>query len=182
MSGFGNEFSSEDPRCPGALPEGQVKHTHAHTHTWHPFTLPFPSAFPRDVNLIQQFADEHTFLCLQNSPQVCPYGLYAEQISGSAFTCPRPTNKRRFATLPDISINPCLTKCKSNNKIALPSPLFVFSSWLYRILPSVKHKPFTAVSCGDLTENWDEVEPDPNQVGKGSAQHGIYAFVKCQNV
>lgn len=30
MSGFGNEFSSEDPRCPGALPEGQVKHTHTH--------------------------------------------------------------------------------------------------------------------------------------------------------
>lgn len=24
MSGFGNEFSSEDPRCPGSLPEGQV--------------------------------------------------------------------------------------------------------------------------------------------------------------
>ncbi|XP_003967909.1 homogentisate 1,2-dioxygenase [Takifugu rubripes] len=89
MSGFGNEFSSEDPRCPGALPEGQ------------------------------------------NSPQVCPYGLYAEQLSGSAFTCPRPANKR---------------------------------SWLYRILPSVKHKPFIAAPCGDLTENWNEVEPDPNQL------------------
>ena len=24
LSGFGNEFVSEDPRCPGALPEGQV--------------------------------------------------------------------------------------------------------------------------------------------------------------
>lgn len=24
MSGFGNEHVSEDPRCPGALPEGQV--------------------------------------------------------------------------------------------------------------------------------------------------------------
>ena len=24
LSGFGNEFSSEDPRCPGALPELQV--------------------------------------------------------------------------------------------------------------------------------------------------------------
>lgn len=24
MSGFGNEHASEDPRCPGALPEGQV--------------------------------------------------------------------------------------------------------------------------------------------------------------
>uniref|UniRef100_A0A8B9KGG1 Homogentisate 1,2-dioxygenase n=1 Tax=Astyanax mexicanus TaxID=7994 RepID=A0A8B9KGG1_ASTMX len=89
MSGFGNEFASEDPRCPGSLPEGQ------------------------------------------NNPQVCPYGLYAEQLSGSAFTCPRPTNKR---------------------------------SWLYRILPSVRHKPFTPVNCGNLTENWNEVEPDPNQL------------------
>uniref|UniRef100_A0A8C2E3M9 Homogentisate 1,2-dioxygenase n=1 Tax=Cyprinus carpio TaxID=7962 RepID=A0A8C2E3M9_CYPCA len=89
MSGFGNEFASEDSRCPGSLPEGQ------------------------------------------NNPQVCPYGLYAEQLSGSAFTCPRSTNKR---------------------------------SWLYRILPSVRHKPFTPMSCGDLTENWNEVEPDPNQL------------------
>ena len=23
QSGFGNEFASEDPRCPGALPEGR---------------------------------------------------------------------------------------------------------------------------------------------------------------
>ncbi len=45
MSGFGNEFSSEDPRCPGALPEGG-----------------------------------------RNNPQRCAYGLYAEQISGTAFT------------------------------------------------------------------------------------------------
>ncbi|XP_037312125.2 homogentisate 1,2-dioxygenase [Pungitius pungitius] len=89
LSGFGNEFSSEDPRCPGSLPEGQ------------------------------------------NNPQLCPYGLYAEQLSGSAFTCPRPANKR---------------------------------SWLYRILPSVKHKPFAAVPCGNLTEDWNEVEPDPNQL------------------
>ena len=44
MNGFGNEFQSEDPRCPGALPEGQ------------------------------------------NNPQKCPYGLYAEQLSGTAFT------------------------------------------------------------------------------------------------
>jgi homogentisate 1,2-dioxygenase len=42
----------------------------------------------------------------QNSPQQCPYGLYAEQLSGSPFTAPRGTNER---------------------------------SWLYRILPSVKH-------------------------------------------
>jgi homogentisate 1,2-dioxygenase len=32
----------------------------------------------------------------QNSPQVCPYGLYAEQLSGSAFTAPRAANKRSW--------------------------------------------------------------------------------------
>lgn len=39
------------------------------------------------------------------------------------------------------------------------------SSWLYRIVPSVKHKPFTRLPCDNLTESWNEVEPDPNQVG-----------------
>lgn len=42
----------------------------------------------------------------QNSPQRCAYGLYAEQLSGTAFTAPRASNAR---------------------------------SWLYRILPTVKH-------------------------------------------
>ncbi|KAK6618616.1 hypothetical protein RUM43_013007 [Polyplax serrata] len=32
----------------------------------------------------------------QNNPQVCPYGLYAEQLSGSAFTAPRGENKRTW--------------------------------------------------------------------------------------
>lgn len=33
----------------------------------------------------------------QNNPQKCPYGLYAEQLSGTAFTVPRKDNKRRFS-------------------------------------------------------------------------------------
>jgi homogentisate 1,2-dioxygenase len=32
----------------------------------------------------------------QNSPQRCPYGLYAEQLSGSAFTAPRGINERSW--------------------------------------------------------------------------------------
>lgn len=32
----------------------------------------------------------------QNSPQRCPYGLYAEQLSGSAFTAPRGQNLRSW--------------------------------------------------------------------------------------
>jgi len=89
MSGFGNEFATEDPRTPNSLPEGQ------------------------------------------NTPQKCAYGLYAEQLSGTAFTAPRESNKR---------------------------------SWLYRILPSVKHMPFTKIDSGLLTNNWDEVEQTPNQL------------------
>ncbi|XP_050297256.1 homogentisate 1,2-dioxygenase isoform X2 [Anthonomus grandis grandis] len=54
LSGFGSELSSEDQRCPGALPKDQ------------------------------------------NSPQKCPYGLYAEQLSGSAFTAPRAENRRSW--------------------------------------------------------------------------------------
>lgn len=32
----------------------------------------------------------------QNSPQKVPYGLYAEQLSGSSFTAPRPDNRRSW--------------------------------------------------------------------------------------
>lgn len=32
----------------------------------------------------------------RNSPQKCPYGLYAEQLSGSAFTAPRTVNERSW--------------------------------------------------------------------------------------
>lgn len=31
----------------------------------------------------------------QNSPLICPFGLYAEQISGTSFTSPRKLNQRR---------------------------------------------------------------------------------------
>src|SRR6201997_634002 len=32
----------------------------------------------------------------QNSPQRCPYGLYAEQLSGTSFTAPRSSNRRSW--------------------------------------------------------------------------------------
>src|ERR1700756_4746680 len=32
----------------------------------------------------------------RNSPQQCPYGLHAEQLSGSPFTAPRASNKRSW--------------------------------------------------------------------------------------
>lgn len=49
------------------------------------------------------FGNEHSSEALpgalpvdQNSPQQCPYGLYAEQLSGTAFTAPRHQNRRSW--------------------------------------------------------------------------------------
>jgi homogentisate 1,2-dioxygenase len=66
----------------------------------------------------------------QNSPQRCPYGLYAEQLSGSGFTAPRASNRR---------------------------------SWLYRIMPSARQRPFHAVDSGawDSTFTLRQTPPDP---------------------
>uniref|UniRef100_A0A9J2P4G6 Homogentisate 1,2-dioxygenase n=1 Tax=Ascaris lumbricoides TaxID=6252 RepID=A0A9J2P4G6_ASCLU len=81
--GFGNEFSSEDERCPNALPKNQ------------------------------------------NNPQICPYGLYAEQLNGTAFTAP---------------------------------------SWLYRIRPSVQHKPFKKLAKEHFTNDFSTCDAEPTQI------------------
>ncbi len=68
----------------------------------------------------------------QNSPQKCPYGLYAEQLSGTPFTAPRSSNRR---------------------------------SWLYRIRPSVMHKPYRQISNGLVRGTpFNEVVTSPNQM------------------
>ncbi len=68
----------------------------------------------------------------QNSPQNCPYGLYAEKLSGTAFTAPRHQNKQ---------------------------------SWLYRILPSVVHEPWSAVDTGSWLSSFTTTEATtPNQL------------------
>lgn len=67
----------------------------------------------------------------QNSPQKPAFGLYAEQINGTAFTAPRSANRR---------------------------------SWMYRIRPSVVHKPYERIDNGLIRSRFDEVETTPNQL------------------
>lgn len=38
----------------------------------------------------------------QNSPQICPFNLYAEQLNGTAFSQPRKTNQRRYVAIKDV--------------------------------------------------------------------------------
>ena len=56
-----------------------------------------------DLSYMPGFGNDFETECLpgalpqgQNSPQKCPYGLYAEQLSGSPFTAPRGTNERSW--------------------------------------------------------------------------------------
>ncbi|KAF5830236.1 RmlC-like cupin domain-containing protein [Dunaliella salina] len=44
----------------------------------------------------------------QNSPKVCPYGLYAEQLSGTAFTVPRKEQRRSwlYRIMPSVTHEP----------------------------------------------------------------------------
>ena len=56
-------------------------------------------ALAYQVGFGQEFASEALSGALpvgRNSPQRCPYGLYAEQISGTAFTLPRHSNRRSW--------------------------------------------------------------------------------------
>jgi homogentisate 1,2-dioxygenase len=55
------------------------------------------------TNYLRGFGNEHASEALpgalpvgQNSPQKAPYGLYAEQMSGTAFTAPRHANRRSW--------------------------------------------------------------------------------------
>lgn len=59
-------------------------------------------------NTFSSEALPHALPVGQNNPQVCPYGLYAEQLSGTAFTAPRETNQKTwlYRILPPVCHEP----------------------------------------------------------------------------
>ena len=71
MTGFGNEFASE--AVPGALPKAQ--------------NSPQIVSPKEPPGRAAQWSTA--------APSQCAYGLYAEQLSGTAFTAPRGKNLRR---------------------------------------------------------------------------------------
>lgn len=69
------------------------------TATYHGFNVEVQGKFTYLTGFNNEFQSEALPNALpkgQNTPQVCPYGLYAEQLSGSPFTAPRETNKRSW--------------------------------------------------------------------------------------
>lgn len=55
----------------------------------------------------------------QNSPLICPYGLYAEQISGTSFTSPRKLNQRSwlYRIKPSVTHEPFKTRVPVHGKL-----------------------------------------------------------------
>lgn len=55
----------------------------------------------------------------QNSPLICPYGLYAEQISGTSFTTPRNLNLRSwlYRVKPSVTHEPFKPRVPSNGRL-----------------------------------------------------------------
>jgi homogentisate 1,2-dioxygenase len=55
----------------------------------------------------------------QNSPLLCPYGLYAEQISGTSFTSPRKLNQRSwlYRVKPSVTHEPFKPRVPAHKKL-----------------------------------------------------------------
>lgn len=110
----------------------------------------------------------------QNTPQKCPKGLYAEQLSGTAFTAPRASNQRTWF----YRIRPSATH-RPFEKLAKQNPLLV-SDWSHSdVNPTqLRWDPFDIPS-----EPKDFVEGLITLAGAGdpSLKTGLAAHVYCCN-
>ena len=89
--------------------------------------LPPPQSLP--LQYLPGFGNEHTSEALPgalptlgNSPQRCAYGLYAEQLSGSAFTAPRGKNLRTWLYRIRPSVHHDRWVPMDSPRLALPAP------------------------------------------------------------
>ncbi|KAL0399438.1 UNVERIFIED_CONTAM: Homogentisate 1,2-dioxygenase [Sesamum radiatum] len=83
-------------------------------------------AFPAELEYQSGFGNHFSSEALagalprgQNSPLVCPYGLYAEQISGTSFTSPRKLNQRSwlYRVKPSVTHEPFRPRVPSHGKL-----------------------------------------------------------------
>lgn len=82
----------------------------------------------------------------QNSPQLCPYGLYAEQLSGSSFTTPRKENQKAwfYRIRPAAAHPPFATIDIESGGLPLASPLLVSDFASAHVTPNqFRWRPFS---------------------------------------
>ncbi|XP_057766480.1 homogentisate 1,2-dioxygenase [Salvia miltiorrhiza] len=84
--------------------------------------LPFPAElvyYSGFRNHISSEAISGALPRAQNSPLLCPYGLYAEQISGTSFTSPRNQNQRSwlYRVKPSVTHEPFRPRIPNHSKL-----------------------------------------------------------------
>ena len=97
----------------------------------------------------------------QNSPQRCPYGLYAEQLSGSPFTAPRASNERSWL----YRIRPSVRHMGAYSPLDVP---------LWKSAPCVDDSELTLGQ-----RRWDPVEVPAEET---SFVHGVRAITTAGDV
>ena len=121
------------------------------------------------LKFLAGFGNEHQTEALENalpvgqfSPQICPYGLYAEQLSTSAFTAPRHQNRRTWC----YRIQPSVCQGEYHeieSKLTETAP----SSLAAPINPMRWNPPSISEAPADFIDSWATI------VTNGSAQQQI---------
>jgi len=120
----------------------------------HSTPLPVLAAKASSLHYLTGFGCHHESEALpdalpvgQNSPQVCPYGLFAEQLSGTSFTTPRHENQRSwlYRIRPSVGHPPftAVASASSSSSPSLASELVVGDFSNAHISPTqYRWKPF----------------------------------------
>ncbi|KAL9264312.1 Homogentisate 1,2-dioxygenase-like protein [Drosera capensis] len=97
--------------------------------TTDPSPTPEPTTsppFPVDLRYLSGFGNSFSSEAIagalpegQNSPLVCPYGLYAEQVSGTSFTSPRKVNLRSwlYRIKPSVTHEPFQPRAPTHGRL-----------------------------------------------------------------
>lgn len=154
----------------------------------HPKPLPERQPHPEPSTAVEYqsgFGNEHSAEALtgalpigQNSPQRCPYGLYAEQISGSAFTAPRHHNLRSWL----YRARPSVIHHQEFEACALAQG---WESAPLRTLPSSlgprRWAPLKIPSSVEQPQTWIEGIQTFTASGSVDASHGMAAHLYVMN-
>ena len=111
----------------------------------------------------------------QNSPQRCNYGLYGEQLSGTAFTAPQAQNERTWC----YRIRPSVKHANRYEKIQ--NPYWISAPNIDQDIVSLGQYRWDPVPHSDLSLNWINGMRTMTTAGDVNTQVGMAAHIYLVN-
>jgi homogentisate 1,2-dioxygenase len=111
----------------------------------------------------------------QNSPQRCNYGLYGEQLSGTAFTAPQAQNERTWC----YRIRPSVKHANRYEKIR--NPYWISAPHINHDIVSLGQYRWDPIPHSDLPLNWINGMRTMTTAGDVNTQVGMAAHVYLVN-